>query len=61
VVDVERLRHFLTSLIPPRAQVVAEAPGWSVFTPGLPPPDGAEQSDYRDQHGGAGRPGDLAS
>ena len=36
VVDVERLRHFLTSRIPSRAQVVAEAGGWSVFIPGLP-------------------------
>lgn len=36
VVDVERLRHFLASIIPSRAQVVAEAGGWSVFIPGLP-------------------------
>ncbi|SFT03374.1 prevent-host-death protein [Saccharopolyspora flava] len=36
VVDVERLRHFLTSLVPSRAQVVPEADGWSVFIPGLP-------------------------
>ncbi|MGH3938792.1 MAG: prevent-host-death protein [Pseudonocardiaceae bacterium] len=36
MVDVERLRHFLASLIPVRAQVVAEAQGWSVFIPGLP-------------------------
>lgn len=36
IVDVERLRHFLASLIPLRAQVVAEAQGWSVFIPGLP-------------------------
>ncbi len=35
IVDVERLRHFLASLIPLRAQVVAEAQGWSVFIPGL--------------------------
>jgi predicted RNase H-like HicB family nuclease len=36
VVDVERLRHVLASLIPLRAQVVAEEQGWSVFIPGLP-------------------------
>lgn len=36
VVDVARLRHFLASLIPSRAEVVAEGPGWSVFIPGLP-------------------------
>jgi predicted RNase H-like HicB family nuclease len=36
IVDVERLRHFLTSVVPSRAQVVPEADGWSVFIPGLP-------------------------
>ncbi len=36
VVDVERLRHFLASIIPSRSQVVPEAGGWSVFIPGLP-------------------------
>lgn len=36
VVDVERLRHFLASLVPSRAQVVSEADGWSVFLPGVP-------------------------
>jgi len=36
VVDVERLLHFLASLIPSRAKVVPEAGGWSVFIPGLP-------------------------
>ena len=36
VVDVERLRHFLASIIPSQAQVVPEAGGWSVFIPGLP-------------------------
>jgi predicted RNase H-like HicB family nuclease len=36
VVDVERLRHFLASIIPSRAEVVPEAGGWSVFVPGLP-------------------------
>lgn len=36
VVDVERLRYFLASLLPSSAQVVAEGEGWSVFIPGLP-------------------------
>lgn len=36
VVDVQRLRRSLASLAPSRAQVVAEAGGWSVFIPGLP-------------------------
>ncbi len=36
VVDVERLRTVLATLSPSRAQVVAEAGGWSVFIPGLP-------------------------
>lgn len=36
VVDVERFRSSLASLNTPRAQVVAEADGWSVFLPGLP-------------------------
>lgn len=36
VVDVGRLRHFLASLIPSRAEVVSVAAGWSVFIPGLP-------------------------
>lgn len=36
VVDVQRLRYFLASLITSRAQVVPEADGWSVFIPGLP-------------------------
>lgn len=36
VVDVERLRHFLASIVPSCAQVVPEADGWSVFIPGLP-------------------------
>jgi hypothetical protein len=35
-VDVQRLRHFLVSVCPSRAEVVAEADGWSVFIPGLP-------------------------
>lgn len=36
VVDVERLRSSLASQSAYRAQVVAEADGWSVFMPGLP-------------------------
>jgi predicted RNase H-like HicB family nuclease len=36
VVDVERLRRILASLVPSRAEVVPEAGGWSVFIPGLP-------------------------
>ncbi|MEX3104436.1 MULTISPECIES: Scr1 family TA system antitoxin-like transcriptional regulator [unclassified Streptomyces] len=36
VVDVERLRHYLSSVCPSKAEVVAEAGGWSVFIPGLP-------------------------
>lgn len=36
VLDVARLRHFLATVVPSRAQVVPEADGWSVFIPGLP-------------------------
>ncbi|MEV0610428.1 hypothetical protein AB0I61_29120 [Polymorphospora rubra] len=36
VVDRERLRYFLTSVCRSKAEVVAEAGGWSVFIPGLP-------------------------
>jgi predicted RNase H-like HicB family nuclease len=36
VLDAERLRYFLASVVPSRAQVVQEAGGWSVFIPGLP-------------------------
>ncbi|GAA0377036.1 hypothetical protein Acor_30900 [Acrocarpospora corrugata] len=36
LVDVERLRHYLTVVTPSRAQVVPEAGGWSIFIPGLP-------------------------
>lgn len=36
VLDVARLRHFLATVVPSRAQVVPEAGGWSVFIPGLP-------------------------
>jgi Antitoxin of toxin-antitoxin, RelE / RelB, TA system len=36
VLDADRLRHFLASVVPSRAKVVAEAEGWSAFIPGLP-------------------------
>lgn len=36
VLDAARLRHFLTSVVPSRAQVIGEAGGWSAFIPGLP-------------------------
>ena len=35
VVDAERLRRFLVALNPARAEVVAEAGGWSMFIPGV--------------------------
>lgn len=36
VLDAQRLQHFLAAVVPSRAEVVAEADGWSVFIPGLP-------------------------
>jgi predicted RNase H-like HicB family nuclease len=36
VVDVERLRRSLASMSTLRAEVVAEAEGWSIFLPGVP-------------------------
>jgi predicted RNase H-like HicB family nuclease len=36
VLDAERLRYYLASVVPSGAQVVQEAGGWSVFIPGLP-------------------------
>lgn len=36
VLDAERLRYFLASVVPSRAEVLQEAGGWSVFIPGLP-------------------------
>lgn len=36
VLDAERLRYYLASVVPSRAQVVQEAGGWSVLIPGLP-------------------------
>jgi predicted RNase H-like HicB family nuclease len=54
VVDVERLRSVLASLLPARAQVVAEAGGWSMFVPGLPvAADGASFAEAIDEMIGA--------
>ena len=36
VVDADRLRHFLVSVRPARAEVVPEGGGWSIVLPGLP-------------------------
>jgi hypothetical protein len=36
VVDADRLRHFLVGVRPARAEVIAEAGGWSILLPGLP-------------------------
>ncbi|MEW1718607.1 prevent-host-death protein [Streptomyces sp. NPDC093109] len=36
VVDVERLRHYLSLVCPSKAEAVAESGGWSIFLPGLP-------------------------
>src|SRR5260221_12950946 len=36
VLDASRLRHFLASVVPPCAKVVAEAERWSAFIPGVP-------------------------
>lgn len=36
VVDAARLRRYLSSAFPSRAEVVAEAGRWSIFIPGLP-------------------------
>jgi len=36
MLDAGRLRYFLSSVVPSRAQVVQEGDGWSVFIPGLP-------------------------
>jgi predicted RNase H-like HicB family nuclease len=36
VLDAERLRIFLASVVPSRARVIAEGGGWSIFIPGLP-------------------------
>jgi predicted RNase H-like HicB family nuclease len=36
VLDAARLRYFLASVVPSRAQALQEGDGWSVFIPGLP-------------------------
>ena len=36
VLDADRLRSYLASVVPPCVKVVAEAQGWSAFVPGLP-------------------------
>ncbi|HEX9520683.1 MAG TPA: type II toxin-antitoxin system prevent-host-death family antitoxin [Streptosporangiaceae bacterium] len=36
VLDADRLRHFLESVVSPCVKVVAEADGWSAFVPGIP-------------------------
>ncbi|MFI9190237.1 prevent-host-death protein [Streptomyces californicus] len=36
VVDVDRLRHYLSLACSAKAQAVAESGGWSIFIPGVP-------------------------
>jgi predicted RNase H-like HicB family nuclease len=36
VLDAARLGHFLSSVVPSRAEVFQEGDAWSVFIPGLP-------------------------
>ena len=36
VLDAARLRYFLASVVPSRAEVVQEGDGWSIFIPRLP-------------------------
>ncbi len=36
IVDADRFRHALTELRPARAELVAEAGGWTIVIPGLP-------------------------
>jgi predicted RNase H-like HicB family nuclease len=49
-VDRERLRYFLATVTPSRAQVVAEDGGWSVFISGLPvAADGASFDEALDE------------
>ncbi|ARF62752.1 MULTISPECIES: prevent-host-death protein [Streptomyces] len=36
VVDVDRLRHYLSLVCSAKAQAVAESGGWSIFIPGVP-------------------------
>jgi predicted RNase H-like HicB family nuclease len=50
VLDGERLRHFLSTLLPVSAEMVAEAGGWSIFLPGLPlAADGATPDEAVDE------------
>lgn len=50
LVDRERLRHFLASVRPAGAQLVAEDGGWSIFIPGLPvAADGASFDEALDE------------
>jgi hypothetical protein len=50
VVDAERLRHALAQLCPSRAEMAAEAGGWSIFIPGLPlAADGATVDEALDE------------
>ena len=36
LLDAARLQHYLASVVPPCAKVVAEGEGWSAFIPGIP-------------------------
>ncbi|MFF8442474.1 prevent-host-death protein [Streptomyces californicus] len=36
VVDVDRLRHYLSLACSAKAQAIAESGGWSIFIPGVP-------------------------
>ncbi|WP_035288395.1 type II toxin-antitoxin system HicB family antitoxin [Actinokineospora spheciospongiae] len=50
LVDGDRMRHFLASIISSKAEVVNEGGGWSVFIPGLPvAADGATFNDAIDE------------
>ena len=50
VVDGERLRHALAQLCTSRAEMAAEAGGWSIFIPGLPlAADGATVDEALDE------------
>ncbi|WP_255308252.1 prevent-host-death protein [Streptomyces marincola] len=50
VVDVERLRHYLSLACPAGVQAVAEADGWSILIRGLPvSADGATSDEAVDE------------
>ncbi|MDQ3404133.1 MAG: prevent-host-death protein [Actinomycetota bacterium] len=54
LVDGERMRHFLASIISSQAEVVKEGDGWSIFIPGLPiAADGATFDEAIDEMVGA--------